>query len=52
MYKKCRIQQVNLELEVVQPIYIQKIMNFGHVGWLVIEDVDIFHQHVSGFSST
>ena len=23
---------------------------FGHVKWLAIEDVDIFHQDVSGFS--
>ena len=27
-------------------------MNFGDVGWLAIEDVDIFHQDDSGFSCT
>ena len=43
---------MNLELEVVQPIYIHRISMFGHVGWLDIEDVDIFHQDVSGFSCT
>ena len=40
---------MNLELEVVQPICVQKITIFGHVRWLSIEDVDIFHQDVSDF---
>ena len=41
-YHKFYIKQINLELEVVQPIYVQKIM-IGHVGWLTIEDSqDVF----------
>ena len=43
------IKQLNLELEVVQPICIQKII-FEHVGWLTIEDVDIFLQNFSDIS--
>ena len=38
---------MNLEVEVVQPIYVQKIKIFGHVWWLAI-----FHQGLSGFSCT
>ena len=40
------------ELELVQPIYVQKITIFGHVGWLAIADVDIFRQNVLGFLCT
>ena len=36
----------------MQPIYVQKIAIIGHFGWLAIEEADIFHQDVSGFSST
>ena len=43
---------MNLELEEVQVIYVQKVTNTGHVGWLAIKDVDIFRQNVSGFSCT
>jgi hypothetical protein len=39
---KLYIKQMILELEVVQSIYVQKIMIFVHVGWLATEDVDIF----------
>ena len=35
-YVSLYIKQMNLQLELVQPIYI-------HVGWLVIDDVHIFH---------
>ena len=31
MYHKFYIKQMNLQLEVVQPIYVQKITIFGHV---------------------
>ena len=41
---------MNLELEVLQQIYVQKIKIFGHVGWLAIKDVNILHQDVSGFA--
>ena len=50
MHHKFYIKQMNLELEVVQPIYVQKIRVFRHFARLTIEDVDIFHQDVSGFS--
>jgi hypothetical protein len=40
MYHKFYIKQMNLELEEVQSVYVQKII-FGHVRWLAIEDVDI-----------
>ena len=43
---------MNLELEVLQSIYVQQIMIFGHVVWLAIEDMDIFRQDVLGFSHT
>jgi hypothetical protein len=33
---------MNLALEVVHPIYVQKITIFGLVGWLAFEHVDIF----------
>ena len=52
MYQKFYIEPMKLELEAVQPIYVQKIMNFWHVGWLDIEDVDIFCQDISGFPCT
>ena len=42
---------MNLELEFVQPIYVQKMI-FGHVRWLAIKEVDISSQDVSGFSCT
>ena len=51
-YPKFYIKQMDLELEIGQPIYVQKIMIFGHVWWLAIEDVDIFLRDVSGFSCT
>jgi hypothetical protein len=40
----------DLELEVVQPIYVQENYDFCHDEWLAIEDVDIFHHCVSTFS--
>ena len=40
---------MKFELKVIDPIYVQKINIFGHVGWLAIEDVDIFCQDVSIF---
>ena len=42
MYHKFYMKQINLELEVVQSVYVQNITIFGYVGWLAIEDVDIF----------
>ena len=35
MYHRFYIKQINPELEVVQPIYVQKTTNFGHVGLLL-----------------
>ena len=52
MYHKFYIKLINLDLEVVQPIYVQKITNFGNVGMLNIKDVDIYLQGVFGFSCT
>ena len=52
MYHKFYIKQMNLELEVVQPIYVQKITIFRYVRRLAIEDVNIFCQDVSGSSCT
>ena len=49
MYWKFFIKQLKLELEAVQPIYKHKITNFGLVGLLTIEVVDIFNQDVSVF---
>ena len=43
---------MNLELETVQPIYVQKIMIFENVAWLAIENVNIVYQEVSGYSCT
>ena len=39
MYHKFYIKQMNFELEVVQ--LIMYLTNFGHVGRLTVEDVDI-----------
>ena len=39
MYHIFYIKQ--MKLEVVQPIYVQKIMNSGNVRWLATEQVDI-----------
>ena len=41
---KLYIKQINLEQEVVQPMY--------YIGWLAMEDVDIFSQDVLSFSCT
>ena len=49
MYHKFYIKQMNLEPEVVLPIYVQKLTIFGHVGWVANEDVDIFCEEVSIF---
>ena len=46
IYHRFYIKQINLELEVEQSIYVQKIMVFGHIEWLAIL------QDVSGFSCT
>ena len=52
MYKKFYMKQMKLELEAVQSIYVKKITNFGNIGWLAIEDVDISSQEIPGFSCT
>ena len=52
VYHKFYIYQINLELEVVQSIYVQKNIISWHVYYLFIQDVDVFLQDVSGFSCT
>ena len=46
-YHKFYTEQMNLELEAVQSIYVQK--NKEYWAW---SDVDVFRQGVSGFSCT
>ena len=40
---------IKILTEAMEPIYVQKIVNFGQVEWLAIGDVDIFGQDDSGF---
>ena len=42
MYHKFYIKQMNLVLDVVQPIYVQNLTIFGYVWRLAIEDAHLF----------